>query len=134
MTLGAVSTSTAGAKTLVLGAGGAGSTIAGNITNGNGTIAVTKSSSGTWSLSGTNTYTGNTTIGNDSGTIATLGKPALSPNTLISAGRNATLSLRMDDAGTANTRTGPGQNGTATPPASPQGATGNPGGLGEAGL
>lgn len=40
----------------------------------------------------------------------------------------------MDDAGTANTMTGPVQNGTATPTASPQGATGNPGGVGEAGL
>lgn len=50
MTLGAVSTSTAGAKTLNLGDGGAGGFITGNIADGAGSIAVTKSGSGNWSL------------------------------------------------------------------------------------
>ncbi len=103
MTLGTVSTSTADAKTLNLGNGGFGSTIAGNITNGNGTIAVTKSGSGAWALSGTNTYSGVTNLSTDGGQLTILGKPALSPNTpQVVMARSTTLSLRMDDAGIVN--------------------------------
>lgn len=39
----------------------------------------------------------------------------------------------MDEAAVANAMTGPTENGTDTPTTSPQGATGNPGGVGEAG-
>ena len=101
LTLGPVSTTTSGAKTLNLGPSGAGATIAGAITDGIGQIGVAKSS-GTWVFSGTNTYTGVTTLNNDSGQLTVLGKAALSPYTTVAAGRSTTLSLRMDDAGTVN--------------------------------
>ena len=39
----------------------------------------------------------------------------------------------MTDAADAGNLTGPTENGTDTPTTSPQGATGNPGGVGEAG-
>lgn len=101
MTLGPVFTTTAGAKSLNLGAGGAGGAVAGAITDGVGQIAINKTS-GPWSFSGTNTYTGITTLGSDSGQLTILGRPALSPYSSLLMGRGNTLSLRMDDAGTVS--------------------------------
>jgi fibronectin-binding autotransporter adhesin len=106
VTLGAVSTTTTGAKTLALGTGGAGGFAAGNISNGAGTIGVNKTSTGDWTLSGTNTYSGIT--GADNVTLTIRSKPALSPNSIISfdssngaAGAGSgKLYLYMDDAGT----------------------------------
>jgi autotransporter-associated beta strand protein len=62
MTLGPVSTTTAGAKTLNLGAGGAGGFVTGAVTDGAGSLSVAKFGAGTWTLSGANTYSGVTTI------------------------------------------------------------------------
>jgi autotransporter-associated beta strand protein len=101
MTLGAVSTSTAGAKTLGLaGGGGAGGFVTGAISNGNGTIGVT--SSGNWTLSGTNTYTLKTTINAgtlsinsiqnaSSGTGNSLGTPGVGANSIIDLASTGTL-------------------------------------------
>jgi autotransporter-associated beta strand protein len=106
ITYGAVSTSTAGTKTLNLGAGGAGGVIAGNITNGSGTLAVNRTvNTGTWTLSGTNTYSGIT--GADNAALTIRGKDALSPNSIISfdssngsaGGGGGRLNLRINDAG-----------------------------------
>jgi autotransporter-associated beta strand protein len=105
MTLGAVSTTTSGAKELKLNNGGAGGFVTGNITNGAGTISVTKSGTGTWTLSGTNTYSGIT--GPDNTTLTIRGKNALSPSSIISfdpssgsaGGGSGRLNLYMDDAG-----------------------------------
>jgi autotransporter-associated beta strand protein len=80
MTLGAVSTRTAGAKTLQLVNGGAGGTIAGAITDGNGQIAVAKSGGGTWVFSGANTYSGGTTL--SGGTLGISNNLALGSGTL----------------------------------------------------
>jgi autotransporter-associated beta strand protein len=79
MTLGSVSTSTASAQTLKLGDGGFGGFIDGSITNGAGSIAVTKSGSGKWTLSNSlNSYTGATTI--SAGTLEIQGSVASSSN------------------------------------------------------
>jgi fibronectin-binding autotransporter adhesin len=126
MTLGNISTTTTGAKTLTLSntsSNGAGF-VTGNITNGAGTIAITKtgtgaftisgnmsqsgnvlSSGGTLTLSGTNTYTGTTSP--DNATLTIRGKNALPTGSIISfdpingaAGSGAgRLNLYMDDAG-----------------------------------
>ncbi len=87
MTLGAVSTTTSGAKELKLNNGGAGGFVAGNITNGAGTISVTRSGTGTFTLSGTNSYTGATTV--SGGTLIVSGTG--STNTGAYAVTNATL-------------------------------------------
>lgn len=50
------------AKTLGLGGTSAGNEVSGSITNGVGTVAVTKSNTSTWTLSGNSTYTGATTV------------------------------------------------------------------------
>jgi len=103
MTLGAVSTSTLGAKTLNLGAGGAGGTVAGAITNGNGTLAVTKSGGGTWTLSGANTYTGQTTISDGGGTLAFQNASSSLPTvSTVWIGGSAGMRLLDDGAGTIN--------------------------------
>jgi autotransporter-associated beta strand protein len=56
-------TAATGGRTLSLGGGGDG-VVSGTITNGNATafVSVIKSGSGTWTLTGNNTYTGSTTI------------------------------------------------------------------------
>lgn len=58
---GALSASAAGAKTLTLSGTGIGQ-LSGAISNGSGTVAVSKTGSNLWILSGTNSHTGNTTI------------------------------------------------------------------------
>ncbi|MFN4943171.1 MAG: beta strand repeat-containing protein, partial [Akkermansiaceae bacterium] len=100
MTLGAVSTSTAGAKTLNLSAGGAGGTIAGNITNGNGTISVDKTSTGTWALGGTNTYSGSTTI--RAGAMTFQGRQSVSPNSPSVVISESTARFLDDGSGTVS--------------------------------
>jgi autotransporter-associated beta strand protein len=55
-------TSAAGARTFTLRGSGDGE-ITGAITNGAATVSLVKDGTGTWTLSGANTYTGNTTVG-----------------------------------------------------------------------
>jgi fibronectin-binding autotransporter adhesin len=62
VTLGAVTTSTNSLKTLVLDGTSAGNFVAGAITDGSNEIAVVKSNSSTWTLSGASTYTAGTTV------------------------------------------------------------------------
>ncbi|MES2924069.1 MAG: autotransporter-associated beta strand repeat-containing protein [Verrucomicrobiota bacterium] len=72
-----------GAKTLTLQGSTAGTgEIAGDIVNGSGTTAVTKAGTGTWTLSGANTYTGATSV--NGGTLVINGANS-------SAGTNVTL-------------------------------------------
>jgi len=110
MTLGAVSTSTSGAKTLNLGNGGAGGFVAGAITDGLGSISVAKSGTGTWVLSGANTYTGGTTV--SAGTLSANAASALGAGSVtVTAGTlqidaaNAmadTAALRLPSAAAKN--------------------------------
>ena len=101
-----------GTKTLTLGGTGAGlSTFAGKITNGTiTTLNITKAGSGTWVLSGNNTYNGTTTV--SAGTLSTNAAGALGASSVtVSAGTlqidaaNAmadTAALRLPSATTKN--------------------------------
>lgn len=60
--LGAVSTSTAGAKTLVLAGTASGNAVTGAISNGTSAVSLVKSGSSTWAVSNANTYTGGNTL------------------------------------------------------------------------
>jgi autotransporter-associated beta strand protein len=77
--------STAVAKTLTLGGNGTGlSTFAGNIIQAASTLRVTKAGTGTWVLSGTNTYTGPTTI--NAGTLAVNGSGSINASAVTLSG------------------------------------------------
>lgn len=79
LTLGSYSSGTNFAKVLQLGGTSTGNSVTGVISNGTaGTVAVTKTNSSTWTLSGTNTYTGDTTV--EAGVLAVSGGDAI-PNT-----------------------------------------------------
>jgi autotransporter-associated beta strand protein len=62
VSIGNVTTLNNTAKTLILGGTSTGNAITGNIVPGPGTLAVTKTDTSTWTLSGANTYTGVTTV------------------------------------------------------------------------
>ena len=82
-----VSSSTAGAKILTLtGTNTTASTIGGVISNGSGTVGVTKTGAGAWTLSG-NTYTGGTVV--SGGTIVVNSSSALGSGTVTIAGNAA---------------------------------------------
>ena len=101
-----------GNKTLTLAGTNTGTnTFAGNITNGNvgdttDVISLTKAEAGTWALSGTNTYSGDTNLSAASGTLTFSGSQSLSPNTTVkstvtSVG-STTVRLLDDATGTIN--------------------------------
>jgi len=76
---------------------GADNAMAGNLTDNAGSVlAITKSGAGTWVLSGTNTYSGVTTV--SAGVLQFNGAAALSSATAITLG-GGTLSYRDDTAG-----------------------------------
>ena len=96
----------AGNKTLTLAGSNTGNnTFAGAITNGTSAVISVLAQSSYWTLSGANTYSGNTSP--DLVTLTIRGKPALSPNSLISFDSNngsagaggGRLNLYMDDSG-----------------------------------
>lgn len=64
VSIGNVTTLNNTAKTLILGGTSTGNEITGDIIPGPGTLAVTKTDTSTWTLSGANTYTGVTTVNN----------------------------------------------------------------------
>jgi fibronectin-binding autotransporter adhesin len=125
-----------GTKTLTLGGTGAGlSTFAGKISNGTiTTLNITKANSGTWVLSGANTYNGPTTIAASGGTLSLssidvvanpnpLGQsPAAAANLLL--GNGTTLKFTGSAASTdrAFTINGTAANHSATLDASGTGA------------
>ena len=87
----------AGEKTLTLDAvAGPTNAFIGNITNGTGggTVAVTKSGAGLWILSGSNSYTGATTI--STGTLAAIGINAFGSTSGISLTGTNTIGLHGD--------------------------------------
>lgn len=80
---GAITASAAGTKTLTLTGTGAGQ-IGGNITNGSGTLAVSKTGTGLWIVSGSNAHTGNTTV--SAGVLETGHANAFGTGTVVLAG------------------------------------------------
>jgi fibronectin-binding autotransporter adhesin len=74
---------TANLRNLTL-TGSAGGTVSGNVTNGSGTAAIVKSGTGTWTLSGSNTYTGGTQI--NAGLLAITNTSALGTGTVTISG------------------------------------------------
>ena len=87
-----------GTKTLVLEAVATtpGNVFDGDIGDGIGTVAVNKAGSGTWTLSGNNSYTGATTI--SAGTLVGIGANAFGSTSGISLTGTNTLSLRGDSS------------------------------------
>jgi len=79
-------------RTMTWNVGGANTnaTFAGTITNGGGPTAITKSGTGTWTLSGSNSYTGATTI--SSGALQ-LGNANALVNTLVAVSINNSLTF-----------------------------------------
>jgi autotransporter-associated beta strand protein len=94
---GGISASAAGNKTLTLSGNNTGTNeISGIISNGSGLIAVTKSGTGRWILSGNNTYTGNTTLSAGELTAASnaaFGSGTLILQTAILSGQGTSLSI-----------------------------------------
>lgn len=105
-TTGGITTSTAGSKTLSLSGTNTGNnTISSAIANGSGSMALTKGGSGTWILSGANTYTGNTRVDggilqfNNQISLYDYGNVVPWSKSNIIVGDGATLSLAIGGAG-----------------------------------
>jgi fibronectin-binding autotransporter adhesin len=84
-----------GTGTVNVGAG----TFTGTLVNGTGTLALTKVSNGTLTLSGANTYTGATTV--SAGTLIT--SPAQTGSTAVTVADGATFGVKLATAGTTLT-------------------------------
>lgn len=90
LSLGAVSIAlNNSAKTLQLDGTNTGNTITGIIANGLNTVSVTKANTGTWTLSGANTYSGTTTV--SGGTLALTGSAKSTTGTLTMNGGTVDL-------------------------------------------
>ena len=88
LNLGAVTSTTNFAKTLVLDGTSGNNSVTGNISNGTNSVSVTKSNSSTWTLFGANTYTGTTSI---TGGRLILNNTGLPNTSGVSLGSGATL-------------------------------------------
>lgn len=89
LTLGSYSSSTNFAKTLQLNGTTVGNSVTGSIANGTaGTVALTKANTGTWVLSGTNSYTGATSV--NAGTLVINGDSSAATGT-VTVAADATL-------------------------------------------
>jgi autotransporter-associated beta strand protein len=99
-----------GASILTTGADNTNTSFSGIIQNTAGKLAVTKSGSGTWTLSGANTYTGTTTVG--AGTLNVTG--SLAAGSAANVGAGATLSGTGSVGGPIMVAGGAIQPGTST--------------------
>ena len=88
---GLISNSAAGAATLTAGASDQTSTFAGNLQNGVGSVALTKTGAGTLTLSGNNSYSGATTI--SAGTLAMGSSTGLSATSSVTINSSGTLDV-----------------------------------------
>lgn len=77
---GTITNSGAAAQTLTVGSDNTSTTYAGIIQNGTGTVSLIKNGTGTLTLSGTNTYTGATTINAGILSVATIGDGGVAGN------------------------------------------------------
>lgn len=115
----------AAASTLTLsGVNSGANTIAGNISNGTGSLNLAKRGTGTWTLTGANAITGNATIGGggaDAGILNVAGAGAS-----LVAGGNVILGSASGDVGTLNIQNGAsvGTSAKSTTIGSSAGATG----------
>jgi len=98
-----INNTNAGSYTLTVGNNNASGNYAGVIQNTNSTVALVKTGSGTLTLSGANTYTGNTTITNGTLAISSGGSISNTPNIIVGSGAT------FDVSGTSFTL-GVGQN------------------------
>ena len=99
----ALTATSAGVKTLTLQGSTTGTgEISGAIVDGGGTTSVTKSGTGIWTLSGTNTYTGGTIISTGGGTLTVTNSSALGTGTVAN---NATLAVGTTNLTLGNTYT-----------------------------
>jgi autotransporter-associated beta strand protein len=85
---GSVTSSVVGGVTLTTGGDNTSTTFGGVIQNGNGTVALTKAGSGIFTLTGTNTYTGTTTI--NAGTLRAGSATGLASGSAFVVGTGAT--------------------------------------------
>jgi len=101
---GPLLTSGTGTRTLNLSTSTGVSTFGGVIANGSGQqVGVTKSGSGTWRLSGNNTYSGQTTINDGGGTlIFQNASQSVSASSKLWIGGSAGMTLLDDGSGTIN--------------------------------
>jgi autotransporter-associated beta strand protein len=111
MTLGAVSTTTSGAKTLNLGNGGGGGFVAGAVTDGLGSLSIAKSGTGTWTISGNIRMSGG--ISGSGGTLALGGTNTYSGDTsfydttlIFQGAQSAAQSSKIVSAQSGNSATG----------------------------
>ncbi|MEZ0258036.1 MAG: autotransporter-associated beta strand repeat-containing protein [Chthoniobacter sp.] len=95
-------TAIAGAKTLTLTGTGLGK-FSGNLVNSSGTISVTKTGAGAWILSGTNSYTGLTTV--NGGTLTLSGNNTTSGGVTLTTG---TLNINAAGTSSSNSALGTG--------------------------
>lgn len=93
---GSVLNAGGGTATLTVGGNGASTTFSGTLSNSSGTLALAKMGTGTWTLSGANTYTGATTVG--AGTLLVTGSTAA--GSAVSVSFEATLGGTGTVAGT----------------------------------
>ncbi|CAN5340638.1 hypothetical protein BH09VER1_BH09VER1_27440 [soil metagenome] len=110
-----------GTKTLIFGGTSSGNVVSGTISNGSGTVLVTKSDVGTWTLSGTSTYTGATTVTAGtlvvgvSGTGAITGSAVtVNAGTLAGTGRITNAVTVGDGTGSADAIIAAGNGGIGT--------------------
>ena len=90
---GPVMSTSNNAKTLALGGTTTGNEISGVISNNSNVVSVTKIGTGTWTLSGANTYTGNTTV--SEGLLRLTGAKTGSSG-IITVGNTAGLNATLD--------------------------------------
>ncbi len=106
---GTVTNSQTGAVTFTAGSNDATSTFSGIIQNGNGTVAFTKTGTGILTLSGTNTFTGTTTV--SAGTLALAGGTVIPDTGAVVLADTAGAVLQLNAAETIGSLAGGGLSG-----------------------
>jgi fibronectin-binding autotransporter adhesin len=85
----------AGAKTISVGALNLSDTFSGQIANGSGTVSVNKVGTGTWTLSGANSFTGETVVTGGTLQIGNGTTGSIAAGSAITVGASGTLALNL---------------------------------------